>query len=485
MMRQRYPTWWDRARGIVTRQWTYRWRELVPPYFPIEYNQRRLRFYPAQEVSTMSLSRRRFHQVAGAAAVSASVLGRGYHTQAAAAESDSAMDKITVGVMGVNGRGSALAQAFMSQKNCEVAYVCDVDSRALDRVVALVANKQPDRRPQGVVDVRKMLDDKSLDVLVCAAPNHWHAPATILGCSAGKHVYVEKPCSHNAAEGEMAVAAARKNNRVVTMGTQRRSFPAIQEGIKKIHDGAIGRLLYARTWYNNKRPSIGHGKPAEVPSWLNYELWQGPAPERQYKDNLIHYNWHWHWHWGNGELGNNGVHALDVARWGMQVDYPVRVTSSGGRYRWDDDQETPDTHLVAFDFADEKTILWEGLSWSPLGPMLDGFGASFHGDQGSLVLAGDGYKILDMGNKEVEKKGGGGGDGVHVANFVDCIRNEKRPNADIEEAHKSTLLCHLGNIAHRVGRVLQTDPKNGRILEDPEAMKLWGREYRPRWEPAI
>jgi predicted dehydrogenase len=394
------------------------------------------------------------------------------------------MNTLTVGVMGVNGRGTGLAQGFMAQKNVEIAYVCDVDSRALARVVELVGNKQM-KKPQGIVDVRKMLDDKSLDILVCAAPNHWHAPATILGCNAGKHVYVEKPCSHNANEGELAIAVARKNDRVVTMGTQRRSWPAIQEGIAKLHDGAIGRLMYARTWYNAKRPSIGVGKPADVPSWLNYELWQGPAPQKPFKDNLIHYNWHWHWNWGCGELGNNGIHGLDVARWGMQVDYPIHVSSSGGKYRWDDDQETPDTHVVAFDFPDKKTITWEGLSWSPLGPMDDGFGVTFHGEKGSMAILGSGYKIYDLGNKEIAAKGGDGGDSVHVANFIDCVRNAKRPNADIEEAHKSTLLCHLGNIAHRTGRVLKTDPKNGRILEDAEAMKLWGREYQPGWEPVV
>ena len=430
----------------------------------------------------MTLSRRQFQQAAAASTATAAI--GGYFTQTAVAEGESAMNTLTVGVMGVNGRGTGLAQGFMAQKNVEIAYVCDVDSRALARVVELVGNKQM-KKPQGIVDVRKLLDDKSLDILVCAAPNHWHAPATILGCGAGKHVYVEKPCSHNAKEGELAIAAARKNDRVVTMGTQRRSWPAIQEGIAKLHSGAIGRLMYARTWYNNKRPSIGTGKLVEVPSWLNYELWQGPAPQRPFKDNLIHYNWHWHWHWGCGELGNNGVHGLDVARWGMQVDYPIHVSSSGGKYRWDDDQETPDTHVVAFDFPDRKAITWEGLSWSPLGPMDDGFGVTFHGDKGSMAILGDGYKVYDLSNKETESKGGGGGDGVHIANFLDCIRNAKRPNADIEEAHKSTLLCHLGNIAHRTGRALKTDPKNGRILDDVEAMKLWGREYQPGWEPVV
>lgn len=430
----------------------------------------------------MTISRRQFQQTSLVFS-SAALLG-GVHSQVAAEVAPAAMNKMSIAIMGVNGRGSALAQTFLSQPNCEIAAICDVDTRALERAITAVSAKQ-ERKPQAFGDIRKLLEDKSIDALVVAAPNHWHAPATILATGMGKHVYVEKPCSQTAEEGELAVAAARKHNRVVTMGTQRRSFPGIAEGIKRLHDGVIGPVHYARCWYNNLRGTIGKGKQVEVPTWLNYELWQGPAPDRPYKDNLIHYNWHWHWHWGGGELGNNGVHALDVARWGMQVDYPQRVTSSGGRYRWDDDQETPDTHVVAFDFPDKKTISWEGLSWSPFGPLDDGFGVSFHGEQGSMAILGSGYKLFDKKNKEIEAKAPSGGDGLHIANFLACIRSGERPNADIEIAHKSTLLCHLGNIAHRVGRTLNCDPKTGRVLDDADAMKLWGREYRPGWEPKV
>jgi predicted dehydrogenase len=373
----------------------------------------------------------------------------------------------------------------MGQPNCEVGYICDVDERAINKVVTTVANKQQ-RKPQGVVDFRKILDDKTIDVLVCAAPNHWHAPATILGCSSGKHVYVEKPCSHNPREGELAVEASRKYKRVVQMGSQRRSYPGITEGIKKLHDGVIGRVLYARTWYNNQRKSIGHGKSAEIPSWLDWSLWQGPAPEKPYLDNIVHYNWHWRWHWGNGELGNNGIHALDVARWGLGVTYPIRVTSGGGKYRHDDDQETPDTHIVTFNFPGNKSIIWEGLSWSPYGPNVNGFGISFHGEEGTIVVDGTGHKQLDLKNKEVAASTNNrGGEADHIANFLDCIRTGKRPSADIEEGHRSTLLCHLGNIAHRVNRVLTTSDKNGHIQNDSEAMALWTREYRPGWEPKV
>jgi predicted dehydrogenase len=428
------------------------------------------------------IDRRSFLETTAAGAALAA--GSYFVCESSAQESKSAGEKIVVGMMGVNGRGGALTQGFMSQPNCEVGYICDVDERAIDRTINAVV-KQQQRKPQGVVDFRKILDDKTIDVLVCAAPNHWHAPATILGCSAGKHVYVEKPCSHNPREGELAVEASRKNKRVVQMGSQRRTLPGVVEGVTKVREGAIGKVLYARTWYNNNRPSIGYGRSEPIPSWLDWSLWQGPAPEKPYLNNIVHYNWHWKWHWGNGELGNNGIHALDVARWGLDVTYPIRVTSGGGKYRHDDDQETPDTHVVTYNFPRNKSIMWEGLSWSPYGPGGDGFGICFHGDEGTLLIEGYGYKIFDMKNKEVAQKSGGGGEREHIANFLDCIRTGKRPNADIEEGHRSTLLCHLGNIAHRVNRVLTTSEKNGHIQGDSEAMALWSREYRPGWEPKV
>ena len=430
------------------------------------------------------LPRREFLQSSAATLAAAGAFG--VMSESALGQGKSVADKLAVVVMGVNGRGGGLCSAFLGQPNIEITYIADVDERAKDRAVKSVADRQG-KAPQGVTDFRKALDDKSVDILVCAAPNHWHAPATILGCSAGKHVYVEKPCSHNAQEGEWAVQAARKNKRVVQMGSQRRSYPAIREGIAKLHAGELGRVLYARTWYTNRRPSIEHGKETPVPSWLNWALWQGPAPEKPYMDNVVHYNWHWKWHWGNGELGNNGIHALDVARWGLGVDYVTRVTSGGGKYRWDDDQETLDTHMVVYDFG-EKTILWEGLSWSSYGPGGSSFGVSFHGEKGTMVMGDNGYTIYDEKNKEAGKDPGkGDGMAAHLANFLDCIRNgsEKRPNADIEEGHKSTLLCHLGNIAQRTGSVLTCDPKTGHILNNEKAAAMWRREYQPGWEPKV
>lgn len=393
-------------------------------------------------------------------------------------------ERLSIGIMGVNGRGGAIAKGMMASGQVDIAYICDVDQRAAERVAKIVNEKQS-IKTQTVKDFRRILDDKSVDALICAAPNHWHAPATIMACGAGKHVYVEKPCSYTPAEGEMAVAAARKNDRVVQMGTQRRSWPGIMEAIEKIHGGEIGKALYSRTWYNNRRGSIGIGKQTEVPKWLDWRLWQGPAPDRPFKDNLVHYNWHWHWHWGNGEMGNNGIHGLDVARWGMQVEFPIRVTAGGGRYRYQDDQETPDTMMATFDFPEGKTITWEGLSWSPMGPHDSGFGVSFHGTEGTIVVRGSGYTQYDMQRKEIGSGTGPGGDKDHFADFIGAVRDGHRTTADIEIGHRSTLLCHLGNIAYRTSSTLETDAKNGHVINNVAAENLWSREYAKGWEPVV
>ncbi|MCA9033355.1 MAG: Gfo/Idh/MocA family oxidoreductase, partial [Planctomycetaceae bacterium] len=239
-------------------------------------------------------------------------------------------ERVTVGVMGLS-RGKSLATTFGKEKGVRIKYLCDIDQdRArsgkdqIEQATGQVA--------ETVEDFRRILDDKEVDALVAAPPNHWHAPAAIMACVAGKHCYVEKPCSHNPWEGEMLVKAARKYDRAVQMGSQRRSGKGYQEAVEKLHAGVIGNLHCSRSWYNNLRGSIGIGKPADPPPQINYEMWQGPAPRTPYYDNRLHYNWHWFWHYGNGELGNNGVHALDICRWGMDVTYPTRVSSSGGRY---------------------------------------------------------------------------------------------------------------------------------------------------------
>jgi predicted dehydrogenase len=410
----------------------------------------------------------------------------------ASARTLGANEKIRVGVMGVSraygapknpGRGAALAIGLAQQPGCEVAYVCDVDQKHLDACVADVAAKQA-RPPEGVRDFRRILDDASVDALVIATPDHWHAPAAILGCAAGKHVYVEKPCSHNPREGELLVEAARKHRRVVQHGTQRRTWHL--EAIDALRQGAIGRVLSARCYYLfSDRPGIGRGKAVPPPAGLDWALWQGPAPEREFRDNYVHYNWHWFWHWGTSELGNNGVHTIDVARWGMGLDYPVQASSVGARLRYDDDQETPDTNVVSYKFEDGRLITWEQRSWGSRSPGDPQPQVVFFGENGSLSIQGGGWTIHDWGQKELAKGSSNTGDAGHLQNFLDAIRGRAKLNAEIEEGFKSVLLCHLGNISYRTGRMIRFDPKTRRIAGDAEAEKLWSREYRPGWEPKV
>lgn len=394
-----------------------------------------------------------------------------------------ANSRLRIGVIGCNGRGLDHISGFASVPNVEIAYVCDVDARAMAKGITAAEIKQG-RKPQGERDLRRMLEARDLDAVSIAAPDHWHTPAAMLASAAGKHVYVEKPGSHNARESQWIVAAARKHRRVVQMGNQRRSWPWVQQAMQALHAGELGKLRFARAWYTNHRPSIGHGKPVPVPEWLDYSLWQGPAPERPYRDNILHYNWHWFWNWGTGELGNNGVHALDLARWGLNVDAPKRVTAAGARYFFDDDQETPDTCVATFDFGDQA-LIWEGQSCAPRGFEGSGFGVNFYGDNGTLVIAGDRARIYDLKDKMVREFEGKGDDVIHFANFADAIRNGSTLNSEIEEGQKASLLCHLGNIAWRSGRVVSLDPGTMKLTGDKATPKFWGREYRKGWEPKV
>lgn len=440
---------------------------------------------PTEENSS-ELNRRTFVEQAGLLAAAGWTASRSRSVVGAEAESPPAADDdkpVVIGFMGLS-RGSALALGFAKLPGVRVAYLCDVDASRAEACAKQI-RQSPDQQPAVVSDFRRILDDPQVDAFVCAAPNHWHGPATILACQAGKHVYVEKPCSHNPQEGEWMVAAARKHNRAVQMGTQRRSSPGTIEAMAKLHAGAIGNVHLARAWYYNLRGSIGKGTPSDPPAGLDYELWQGPAPRMPYQSNFVHYNWHWRWHWGNGELGNNGVHAIDLCRWGLGVDFPRRVTSSGGRYFYDDDQQTPDTHTVCMEFNDNKMAVWEGLSCNRNGNRF----VAFFGSSGALELAEDGkYTITDANAKVVETGGGGNqGDTEHLQNFLHAVRtnNPSILHAEIAIAHRSTLLCHLGNIAHRTGRSLTCSTENGSITNDSDAQAYWRRDYAPGWEPHV
>jgi predicted dehydrogenase len=433
-----------------------------------------------------SPNRRDFLKIAAASGAAVSMipsLGWGQTTQPR---------RVVVALMGSGPRGTTVASAFASLPGVVVKYVCDVDetrsAAAAKKVAAKAEANGGSPGPTPLQDFRKALDDAEVDVLAVAGPNHWHAPAAILACAAGKHAYVEKPCSHNPREGELLVEAARKYGRCVQHGTQRRSWPKVVEAIAKVREGAIGNVHFSRGWYANNRGSIGRGKPGTPPGNLDWSFWQGPAPEREFRDNYAHYNWHWFWQWGNGECGNNGIHSLDLCRWGLGVDVPTKVTSAGGRYHFQDDQETPDTQFVTYEFGD-KVIHWEGRSCQPR-PVEGGgstHGAAFYGDKGSLIIDRAGYVVYDLKNKEVSKVEGPSDDAgaQHLQNFVDAVRagDPTKLNAPIAEGAASTLLCHLGNISQRTGRTVHVDA--GKIVGDNEAAHLWTREYRKGWEPKV
>ncbi len=405
-------------------------------------------------------------------------------------------ERITVSVMGVNSRGKALAANFAQQKDCDVIHICDVDSRAIISCQKELETYQ-DIESKGFQDFRESLQDREIDAMVIAAPDHWHAPAALLSMQAGKHVYLEKPSSHNPREGELLIEAARKYDKAVQLGNQRRSFPRLIQGMQELKNGVIGRAYFGKGWYANNRGPIGTGKEIAVPEWLDWDLWQGPAPRKTFKDNIVHYNWHWFWHWGTGEALNNGTHMIDLLRWGMDVDYPVKVSSNGGRYRYQDDWETPDTQVINLDFKEGVTMTWEGRSCN--GKLIEGSGAGviFYGEEGSMLFpGGDNYTIFDLHNKVVKEIGPeqkldtgdlvnpfNNLDAIHINNFFDGIRDgSSRLNADIESGHKSTLLVQLGNIAQRVGHSLEIDPENGHILGDEAANKFWSRSYEAGWE---
>jgi predicted dehydrogenase len=391
----------------------------------------------------------------------------------AAGAADRPNEKVRLAIMGVHGRGRGLLKGFAAFPDVEIAYVCDPDANVVPAALKELGQRQK-KSPRVEADVRKVLEDKDVTALVVAAPDHWHALATIWACQAGKDVYVEKPISHNLREGRAMVEAARKNNRVVQVGTQRRSAAHFHSAAELVRSGKLGKVPLARTWIAGHRPSIGHKPDGPVPQGVDYDLWLGPAPQRPFNPNRFHYNWHWNWDYGTGELGNNGIHALDAARWLLDLDAPVRITSGGGKYFYDDDQQTPDTQVAAFDFP-HACLTWEHRIWSRTGSEGEPFGVALYGERGTLLFDRKGWHVIDGleasdRSSEFERP--------HLRNFLDCVKDRKRPSADIEEGHKSTRLCHLGNIAYRLGRVLRFDAKTETVRGDSEANQLLGRTYR-------
>jgi predicted dehydrogenase len=440
-------------------------------------------------------SRRQFIRNSAIGAAGIALGGYGF-TAKSYARIPGSNDRIRFAVVGVNSRGIAHIDAILKGKNAHITHICDVDSTVLEKTLSYVSGKQGSA-PSGQKDIRKLLEIKDIDAITIATPDHWHAPMAILGVQAGKHVYLEKPSSHNIHENQMLLSAFRKEGKLIQMGNQQRSSVTSAAAIQKIRDGVIGEPYHARAWYANTRGPIGIGKAVAVPANLDWDLWQGPAPRREFKDNIVHYNWHWFRHWGTGEALNNGLHELDICRWALGKSYPTEVLSQGGRFHGQDDWEFTDNQLVTFKYPDGKIITWEGKSCNGLPVVNRGRGVLVYGTKGSILLDRNGYILYDIDGKQIEEvkeaalsatmntQGAGNLDVVHMLNFMDGIRNGAMLNSPIRDAIISVNLCHLANIAQFTGGYLQTDPQNGGIIKNKEAQKLTGREYEPGWAPKI
>jgi len=407
-----------------------------------------------------------------------------------------ANDHINCAVIGVRSRAKAHVLAIHQDINAKILYSCDVDDTILEEHNAW-CQERIGYVPKVEKDFRKILEDKDVDAIFIATPEHWHAPMAIMGLQAGKHVYVEKPCSHNPYENDLLVAAQKKYGKKVQMGNQQRSAKTSMSAVEDIKKGVIGDVFKGEAYYSNNRGSIGHGKAIEVPQTLNWDMWQGPAPRENYRDNIHPYNWHWFRNWGTGEIHNNGTHEIDICRWALGVDLPETVTAFGGKYTYDDDWEFPDNQQVTYTFPGDKSITWTSHSRGIMKPERPGRGITIYGSKGVIELSRNFYKLYDLGGNpikiEFEKElsattntqGIGGLDVDHVSNFFNAIRKDNSLNSDIRDASVSTMLCHLGNMAHDAGHTVQIDTQTGKVLNSEKAMQSWKRVYEKGWEPKL
>lgn len=421
------------------------------------------------------INRRNFLQTAGAAAATGLVT----KTTTAA----DANDTIRAAVLGLNGRGWTHVEGFQGTKGVQVAVLCDPDKKVLERRAAQIKDKYG-IEVETETDMRKVFDRKDIDVVGVATPNHWHSLATIWACQAGKDVYVEKPGSHNLFEGRKMIEAAKKYNRIVQHGVQLRSSPAIQEAVEHLRKGTIGEVYMARGLVFRWRPSIGKAKdPDKAPDYLNWDLWQGPAQQRDFSTRLVHYNWHWHWDYGNGDVGNQGIHETDMCQWGLDVGLPSDIVAMGGKFLWDDDKETPEVLTTCYLYPEQnKMIQFEVRHWNTNTEDGVSVGNIFYGSEGVMLIKGySTYETL-MGQKREPGPKGKDGDPVaaHFDNFIAAVRARdcSIQNGPVETAHISSGLAHLGNIAYRLGRQLKFDPKTEKFVNDSEADSLLTREYR-------
>ncbi|MCI0640642.1 MAG: Gfo/Idh/MocA family oxidoreductase [Gemmataceae bacterium] len=419
------------------------------------------------------------------------VVGTAALSSASYAQVVGANERIQVAILGPGGMGMNHVRTLVGQRDVDLTHVCDVDA---NRLAEAVKNGTRDNRaPQGVTDMRRIVENRDVAVVFIATPDHWHAPASILALDAGKHVYVEKPCAHNIREGRLLIDAARRNRKICQVGTQSRSSEHAQSAMQAIREGAIGEVLAVRVWNSQLRGNIGRQKPSDPPAGLDYDAWVGPAPFVPFQRNRLHGVWRWWYNFGTGDMGNDGVHDLDIGRWGLGVEtHPTTVTALGGKYFFDDDQEFPDTQTVIFEWSPsangngktprKKQLIFEQRIWTPY--KMEGYenGDAFYGINGMLIFGKEaGWRLYGPRNKEIRTVTGSPNVLAHHRNFFECIRSGRRPNADIEIGHLSATLCHLGNIATRVRRVLTFDPKTEEVHNDKEAGPMARREYRQHW----
>ncbi len=407
-------------------------------------------------------------------------------------------DRLNAAVVGIHGRGQALVNAIVRSPNMKLVALCDVDKRTFAKVrEKLGPDYASSRALQEYKDYRKLLEREDLDVVAIATPEHWHMPMAMMALKAGKHVYLEKPCSFCPAEGEMLVAAQAKYGKQVQMGNQQRSARSTQEVIAAIHDGMIGKAYHGKAWYANKRSSIGEAKVTAVPDWLDWELWQGPAPRQAYAEPWVHYNWHWNRNWGTGEINNNGTHEIDICRWALDVNYPTQVQSAGGRFHFDDAWQWFDTQQANYTYADGKLITWDGHSCVPTETFNRGRGSWIGGTEGYAILDRDGSTVYDLGGKvllelkedsesaTLNTVGEGALDILHMQNLADGIVKGEKLRSPIADARISQWHCHVGNIAQDLAAVLKIDPETGRVKDNAEAQAKWSREYEAGWAPTV
>ncbi|WP_373512731.1 Gfo/Idh/MocA family protein [Persicitalea sp.] len=391
-----------------------------------------------------------------------------------------ANDRVSVAVLGVNGRGQNHMAGFSRLENVEVATLCDPDNVILQQR-AQEFEKKSGKKVKTEMDLRKVFDDKSIDAVSIATPNHWHALATIWACQAGKDVYVEKPGSHDFAEGPKIIEAAKKYKRIVQHGVQLRSSEAMKEAVKHLRDGLIGDVYMARGLVFKWRPDLGDKGTSPVPEGLDYDLWTGPAQMRPFSKNYVHYNWHWYWNYGNGDIGNQGIHETDLCMWGLGVDtFPEKITSAGGKFLWKDAQETPEILSSTYIYPKERKIIeFEVRPWMTNQEDDTGIGNIFYGSEGYMVVNGyETYKTFLGRDRKPGPARKAGGD--HFKNFIDAVvaRDPSLLNGPPETLHLSSGLAHLGNIAYRTGRNLTFDPQKEKFVNDKEADAMLSREYR-------